>query len=164
MLGVRRSTTVTACSELGIAPYIDPHNSDPRFTRSRLRTEVMPLLEEILQGGVAPALARTAGQIRADADVLDASADAARVAATDGDRLDAAALRTLAPAIRRRVLRGWVIDRGATEPTERLIVALDDLVVTPDVRTRVAIGGDYGHRLSVACEGPNLVVRSDPRG
>ena len=31
----------------------DPHNADPRFTRVRLRHEVLPLLEEVLAGGVA---------------------------------------------------------------------------------------------------------------
>ena len=41
-------------------PWDDPHNADPRFQRVRLRTEVLPLLEDVLQGGVAEALARTA--------------------------------------------------------------------------------------------------------
>ena len=36
----------------GTHPWRDPHNDDPRFTRVRLRTEVLPLLEEVLGGGV----------------------------------------------------------------------------------------------------------------
>ncbi len=36
---------------------------------------MLPLLEDVLAGGVAEALARTAGQLREDADALDALAD-----------------------------------------------------------------------------------------
>jgi tRNA(Ile)-lysidine synthase len=52
----------------------DPHNADPRFTRVRLRHEVLPLLEDVLGGGVAEALARTAAQLRDDGEALDAAA------------------------------------------------------------------------------------------
>ena len=41
------------------------------FRRSRLRHEVLPLLEDVLDGGVAEALARTADQLRADTALLD---------------------------------------------------------------------------------------------
>ena len=41
-------------------PWDDPHNADPAYQRVRLRREVLPLLEDVLQGGVAEALARTA--------------------------------------------------------------------------------------------------------
>ncbi|HEY0637582.1 MAG TPA: tRNA lysidine(34) synthetase TilS, partial [Pseudonocardiaceae bacterium] len=63
LLGVRRADTVAACAELGLRPWQDPHNADPRFRRVRLRAEVLPLLEDVLAGGVAPALARTAAQL-----------------------------------------------------------------------------------------------------
>ena len=42
------------------------------YTRVRLRTEVLPLLEDVLGGGVAAALARTAALLREDLDALDA--------------------------------------------------------------------------------------------
>ena len=71
LLGVRRALTHAACAELGLTPWQDPHNTDPRFTRARLRTEVLPLLEEVLGGGVAEALARTATALREDTDTLD---------------------------------------------------------------------------------------------
>ncbi|MBJ7287613.1 tRNA lysidine(34) synthetase TilS, partial [Williamsia sp.] len=131
LLELRRSTTVAACAELGVTPHVDPHNSDPRFTRSRLRTEVLPLLEDVLQGGVASALARTATQLRADSDLLDDLAARTFGVAARGDRLAADALADTASPIRRRVVRRWVIANGATEPTERLILALEELLLTP---------------------------------
>jgi tRNA(Ile)-lysidine synthase len=71
LLTVRRATTRAACAGLGLPVWDDPHNVDPRFTRVRLRHEVLPLLEEVLAGGVAEALARTAAQLREDVDALD---------------------------------------------------------------------------------------------
>ena len=71
LLGIRRALTHAACAELGLTPWQDPHNTDRRFTRTRLRTEVLPLLEEVLGGGVADALARTATALREDTDTLD---------------------------------------------------------------------------------------------
>ncbi len=70
LLGVRRATTHAACADLGLRAWHDPHNADQRFTRSRLRHEVLPLLEEVLGGGVAEALGphsdRPARRHRAD--------------------------------------------------------------------------------------------------
>ena len=68
----------------GLPVWDDPHNVDPRFTRVRLRHEVLPLLEDVLAGGVAEALARTAAQLRDDGEALDAAA--ARPARPGGRR------------------------------------------------------------------------------
>src|SRR6266700_1877858 len=57
-LGVRRATAQAACEALGLTPWHDPHNADPAYQRVRLRRDVLPLLEDVLHGGVAEALAR----------------------------------------------------------------------------------------------------------
>ncbi len=86
LLGVRRAVTRAACAELGLTPWQDPHNADRRFTRVRLRAEVLPLLEDVLGGGVAEALARTAAALREDTDTLDdLAAGAAPAVATATD-------------------------------------------------------------------------------
>ncbi len=56
-----------------------------RFTRVRLRREVLPLLEDVLGGGVAEALARTATALREDTDTLDALATEALAGVCDED-------------------------------------------------------------------------------
>ncbi|HEY3608188.1 MAG TPA: tRNA lysidine(34) synthetase TilS [Pseudonocardiaceae bacterium] len=128
LLGVSRLTTVAACARLGLTPWTDPHNTDPRFTRVRLRTEVLPLLEDVLSGGVADALARTAAQVREDNDALDALARATlRTAQADGE-LDVAALFDVPAAVRRRALRCWLLARGVRELTDPQLRAADDLV------------------------------------
>src|SRR3954469_16995223 len=60
LLGIRRSTTEPACVDADLHPWTDPQNGDPAFTRVRVRTSVLPLLETELGPGVAEALARTA--------------------------------------------------------------------------------------------------------
>ncbi|OLL74719.1 tRNA(Ile)-lysidine synthetase [Pseudonocardia sp. Ae168_Ps1] len=81
LLGLRRADTADACAEAGVPVWADPHNTDPRFTRARVRHEVLPLLEEVLGGGVTEALARTADQLRDDDTALDEQAARLREAA-----------------------------------------------------------------------------------
>jgi tRNA(Ile)-lysidine synthase len=130
LLGVRRAVTAAACAALELTPWADPHNADPRFRRVRLRTEVLPLLEEVLAGGVAQALARTAGQLQEDLDVLDEQACGLLAAArrAEPDALDVAPLAPVPPAQRRRVLRRWLLDAGVAELTEAHLRAADDLI------------------------------------
>ncbi|CAA9266768.1 MAG: tRNA(Ile)-lysidine synthetase, partial [uncultured Blastococcus sp.] len=66
LLGVRGATARQACADQDLPVWDDPWNADPAYTRVRLRREVLPLLEEVLGGGVAPALARTAALLRDD--------------------------------------------------------------------------------------------------
>lgn len=127
-LGVSRETTVAACAALGLEPWQDPHNVDSRFTRSRLRAEVLPLLDDVLQGGVAAALARTAGQLREDSDALDVVAADVRGRVESGAELDARTLAGSPPAVRRRVLRTWLLDRGVPEVSDAHLRAADALV------------------------------------
>ncbi len=74
-LPLRRATTLAACADQSLAAWDDPHNADPAFLRVRVRESVLPLLEAELGPGVAEALARTAEQLREDAEALDAMAD-----------------------------------------------------------------------------------------
>jgi tRNA(Ile)-lysidine synthase len=124
LLGVRRAQTRQACADLGLPVWDDPHNLDPAFRRVRVRHEALPLLEDVLGGGVAAALARTAGQLTDDADALDEWA--ARIPV--GDTVEVAALLALPRAVRTRVLRQWADHAGAGVLTAERTAALDDLV------------------------------------
>ncbi|WP_374220906.1 tRNA lysidine(34) synthetase TilS [Saccharopolyspora sp. HNM0986] len=128
LLEITRETTARSCAELGLVPWQDPHNSDGRFTRVRLRGEVLPLLEEVLQGGVAPALARTARQLREDVDALDAVAARVRGRVELAGALDATALAAEPPAVRRRVLRGWLLQQGVAELSDAHLRSADALI------------------------------------
>ena len=125
-LGVRRTDTRAACRALGLDVWHDPHNADPAYLRVRVRREVLPALEEAMGPGVVEALARSAEQLRADADALD---EWAAKAAVDGLRIDA--LATLPPAVRTRVLRSAAVAAGvaAGALTAAHVAEMDRLVV-----------------------------------
>ncbi len=134
-LGLRRSVTEAACDALGLAPWHDPHNDDPAFQRVRLRREVLPLLDDVLQGGVAEALARTAALVRDDLDALDAVIDSLSATGHGGAGvvdhgavLDVAAIAGQSRAIRTRLLRQWARRNGAGPLSAEHTAALDALV------------------------------------
>jgi tRNA(Ile)-lysidine synthase len=126
LLGLRRATTEAACAALGLPPWTDPHNADPAFRRVRVRSEALPLLEDVLGGGVAEALARTAELARDDADALDAWA--ADVLGPAGPVLEVEPLAGLPRAVRTRVLRAWAGAGGAGPLTAERTAALDALI------------------------------------
>ena len=128
LLDVSRTDTVTACQVEGIDYWADPHNADPRFTRARVRHQVLPLLERELGPGIAETLARTADQLREDADLLDDLAE--DWAARHGDKLDVTELARTPAAVRRRVLRRAVLAAGSppAELTREHVLAVDALV------------------------------------
>jgi tRNA(Ile)-lysidine synthase len=124
LLEVRRTTTRRACEVLGLSPWDDPHNSDPAYTRSRVRQQALPALEDALGPGVPEALARTASLLRADAEALDGWAE------TISDPADVSLLASLPAAVRTRVLRRAAVDAGAQAGalTAGHIAAIDALV------------------------------------
>jgi tRNA(Ile)-lysidine synthase len=167
LLGVRRAVTVGACEELGLVPWRDPHNGDPRFTRVRLRAEVLPLLEEVLGGGVAEALTRTAAALREDTEVLDGLAADALGAVVSGvgldARLDAERLSEVPSALRRRVIRRWLLGGGANDLTDGQIRGVDRLVVEWGGRGGVAVGSSLrNQRLFAERTGTELILRTEP--
>lgn len=128
LLGLRRADTVAACTELGLTPWHDPHNRDRGFARARVRAVALPVLEEQLGPGVAESLARTAGLLRDDADLLDRLADEAYAAVADSAGPACAALAGLPPALLRRVLRRYLLDRGGSDLTSTHLAAVARLV------------------------------------
>ncbi|MEU8249803.1 tRNA lysidine(34) synthetase TilS [Nonomuraea sp. NPDC048916] len=134
-LEISRATTVAACRALGLSPWEDPHNEDPRYARVRVRTRILPVLEEELGPGVAGALARTAAMAREDADALaewaeKAYQDCALSDISGSVTLAVSGLEGLPRAVRRRVLRRAAIAAGA--PSGALsaahVLAVDRLI------------------------------------
>ncbi|MCW2848553.1 MAG: tRNA(Ile)-lysidine synthetase [Marmoricola sp.] len=113
LLDVTRADTETACLVQGIEFWTDPQNSDDRFSRVRVRTKVLPLLEDELGPGIAATLARTADQLRADTTYLDAVAAAALESVRAETGLSVQGLAPLPEPIRTRVLRAAAVEAGA---------------------------------------------------
>ncbi|MGO2110021.1 MAG: tRNA lysidine(34) synthetase TilS, partial [Pseudoclavibacter sp.] len=110
LLGIRRADTLQACADQGIEPWHDPHNDDLKYTRTRVRQNVLPMLERELGPGISEALARTATTLREDSETLDDLAQewAREVVSTDADgriALDVGGIVTQPPALRQRICR-----------------------------------------------------------
>ena len=60
ILDLRRSETKSLCLSAKLDPVNDPMNLDPRFTRNRIRNEVIPLLTEVVGRDSVSMLARHA--------------------------------------------------------------------------------------------------------
>ncbi|MGA8847918.1 MAG: TilS substrate-binding domain-containing protein, partial [Nocardioides sp.] len=111
----------------GIDFWTDPHNADPRFTRSRVRHTVLPLLERELGPGVAETLARTAEQLRPDMELLDAMARGLLTESYDEEfGFDVRRIETLDQPIRTRLLRLAALAAGCP-PSELFAVHVDAL-------------------------------------
>ncbi|MET0449814.1 MAG: tRNA lysidine(34) synthetase TilS [Aeromicrobium sp.] len=155
-LSLRRADTEQICRAHGLEWWTDPHNSDPAFRRSRIRSEVMPVLEDVLGGGVAEALARTADQVRIDSAYLDLLAD--RV----DDVLDVQTLADLPAALRSRVLRRGALAAGADAAALNAghLAELDRLVTDWHGQRRIELPGG----VSASRTGASLSFADTPVG
>jgi tRNA(Ile)-lysidine synthase len=132
LLGIRGATTVQACVDAGLEPWTDPQNADPAYARVRVRHSVLPVLERELGPGVADALARTADQLREDAEALDTFAEELAEDLAEhseaGISLDVPALAANPAALRQRLIRlavaaefGVALSRAQTLEVARLV-------------------------------------------
>jgi tRNA(Ile)-lysidine synthase len=123
-LGIDRAIVRAEVGDLKV--FEDPHNSDSKFSRVRVRNTILPMLETELGPGVTQALVRSADLLRDDADALDALArfEITRV----GD--DVNLIGALPRAIRSRVIRQLAISNGCpiNDLTRDHVLAIDALI------------------------------------
>ena len=160
LLGLSRCETAAACAASALEPWADPHNADTAYARVRVRA-LLAQLEQALGPGVAGALARTADQLREDADHLDG--DAARRAASLGEGPhEVAALLEVPRPVRTRLWRLLLVAAGAPAGSLSFahIEACDALLTRWHGQGPTSVPGDLrvsrsGGRVSIA--GPTRV-------
>lgn len=132
LLGVRRVTTRAFCAASDLDPWDDPHNLDERYSRVRVRERLLPVLEAELGPGIAEALARTAEQLREDAEAFDEmiheTIEDIVEHAEAGISVSVAALAANPAALRNRIIRlvvdsefGVSLSRTQTVEVARLV-------------------------------------------
>lgn len=147
LLDLTRQDTELICAWAGVRWWEDPANADPAYLRSRIRTRVLPALEDPHHGlgpGLIAALARSADIAAEDAAALE------EWAAREFDRLREAGeapglrpssypapvslplgeLAALPEAIRYRVIGCAVLAAGGERPSRERVLAVDRLVAT----------------------------------
>ena len=108
LLGITKGQARSYCRVQGLSFREDSSNLDPRFTRNRLRLQLIPTLKTYNPRAV-DALLRLARSASREVDYLEATVKEtwSQVAKEEDDsiELDRAILTALHPAVRRRVLR-----------------------------------------------------------
>jgi tRNA(Ile)-lysidine synthase len=129
LLGISRETTEAFCADSGLKPWHDPQNQDPAFARVRVRRELLPALESTLGAGAAEALARTAEQLREDADFLETQAaeSFAQLAKVQANAIElpAEALAAAPRAVSTRVIKQALEKFSSTVERVHVLAVLD---------------------------------------
>ena len=126
-----------------------------------VRAEVLRV--QVGHVGGPEAAARTASALREDTDALDGLAADELPAARSGDGLDATAIRGLPAALRRRVIRAWLLAGGASGLTDPQIRAVDAVVIAWRGQGPVAVSSNLPRtRLLVQRRGALLTLHREP--
>jgi tRNA(Ile)-lysidine synthase len=143
VLGVPREHLELSLVEYGLEPHHDLHNQDENFLRVAVRKKVMPVLRDVLGESVDLALTRTAFLSQMDADALDAVAAAAWNGCMDGEDIKTAEVGALHLAIQTRIIRSWLVQRGANSAALTLdhVMAIHRLMTDPRVTGPVNVAG-----------------------
>jgi len=116
LLGEPRAALRDWAEARSLAWVEDPTNADPRYTRNRVRAELMPVLEAIRPGASA-VIARSSAWCAADDDALQALCEEL------DPELDVTTLCALEPAVALRWLGRWAPGTSLVERQRMLALA-----------------------------------------
>ncbi len=152
LLDCDRAAVAAVVGDAGLETCVDEMNQDPRFLRTRIRAEVLPLLRQ-LNPEIAAILARDAEHARAAAAVVDDWVEE-RLAAID-DGLDIELLAALDAPARSVLLRAWIETETGQGQVGSKQVGLVERLAGRSAAGRLAdLGGDWlversGERLHI---------------
>ncbi|MCL4422061.1 MAG: tRNA lysidine(34) synthetase TilS [Actinobacteria bacterium] len=116
ILRLRRYETRALCAAAGLGAIEDPSNAELCFSRNRVRHELLPLMCEIARRDVGDILARQAGLLAGEADLLEDLA-AQALAGCDLQEVQTATFTSLPLPLARRAVRRWLRAGDAYPPS-----------------------------------------------
>ncbi len=140
MLDIPRADILTWLKSSGWAWREDASNSDESFLRNRVRHTILPLLERELNPNLRTAVLRTMDILREENTWMEGITEHTNPA-------DASALP---PGARRRMLRKWLFEHGATEAgfetVDRILRLMDEGTgsMTFELNDRQRVVVEYG--------------------
>lgn len=133
LLGFSRADTGRICQELALPIWSDPSNHSPRFSRNRVRQEVVPVLEQLHPGAerrISALAQRLAEEETGRGELLALALQA--VLAEQPDALQLPALLACSPALQRDLIQHWLRHRlGQALPAGQLETLLARLTPRP---------------------------------
>lgn len=142
LLEVQRQETAAFCQAANLTIWQDPTNQDRRYSRNRLRLEVLPYLKQHFNPQVERALAQTAELLQADLEVLESAAIELWQQATLGSEqrfpdeamlgaIDRQILQTAPLGLQRRALRQFLKTALGFAPNFNQVEKLQLLITAP---------------------------------
>jgi hypoxanthine phosphoribosyltransferase len=159
LLGLRRCETHHLCRTVGLQPVDDVTNADPAFVRNRIRLELLPLCAEVAGRDPVPLLARQAGVLRDEVELLNSlAADAV------ADPTDARAVAGTPRPVARRALRTWLRSHSDTASGAGHPPSLAEVDRVLDVAAGKAVGTELSGGRQVRRSKGRLQVFPTPSG
>jgi tRNA(Ile)-lysidine synthase len=141
LLGFRRDELRAYAKREGFDWIEDPQNVDPRYTRSWLRQEVMPLLHSRWPA-VDEALARSARHAGEAAALLRELAEIDLTVVRGGSGISVEAVMGLSAPRRRNALRAWLRDHGVGAPSADALARIESEVLLAAVDAQPCLALD----------------------
>jgi tRNA(Ile)-lysidine synthetase-like protein len=161
MLEIWRSEIDAFLHERGTPFLEDPSNTSPDFTRNRIRHTLLPEMEEVMRRPVKQALWRTAEILRAEADFL---AEAERALGVIPEQLEAATLKLLPTALRRRRVARWLAHHRVPDISFELVEAVCELALRMEPSKVNLPKGAHARRKAgrIFYQAPSFASRESP--
>lgn len=159
LLDIPRKTLRQACLDYGIAFWDDPHNSDSKFARVRVR-KLADELEQTLGPGFAQALAKTAKTAAEADELIDELAEKLlkKALSKTGARQLSYSIEPLGKAkaaVRRKALHLICQQAGAKNISRAQVLAIDELITNWHGQKKSSLSGITVERVN-----NQLVVKS----
>nr|WP_315246120.1 tRNA lysidine(34) synthetase TilS [uncultured Albidiferax sp.] len=149
LLGVRADHIRDWLAQRGVAYVIDPTNADTRFTRNRIRAQLLPVLEAAFPQ-FRETFARSAAHAAQAQTVL--AEVAVQDLATVGNPPKIAALQALSYARQANVLRHWLTGTHGTTPSTAQLQELQHQIAactTRGQKIHIKVGAGFAVRRGV---------------
>ncbi|MBD2493185.1 tRNA lysidine(34) synthetase TilS [Nostoc sp. FACHB-280] len=136
LLEITRQQTGQFCQDFQLPIWEDSTNQDIKYSRNRIRQELIPYLQTNFNPKVESALAQTAELLQADVEYLEQAAQQLREAATmeNGNvfKLNRQILKPAPIALKRRVMRQVLLEILPDAPNFEHIEKLTALIIAPN--------------------------------
>jgi tRNA(Ile)-lysidine synthase len=132
ILEVDRRETLAFCEQFDLPVWFDVVNQNLRYGRNRIRSELIPYLQQHFNPQVENSLAHTAEILKAEGEYLEHTAQELLQVVAQGDRLDRSCLKNLPIAIQRRAIRQFLPTVMTRQPNFDQIEAVVNLITAPN--------------------------------
>ena len=154
-----RQDTLACCEALKLPIQLDPSNADAALSRNRIRSQVLPVLEQVNPAAVRH-LAACAAQLAAESDLLEQMAREAleTMGGTAHTKLNGNQLAVLPRVLAQRCLAVWIAAHTSCHPSRRQVETALAHGLDQALFTRLHLQGGW----VLMCRGGNLELRRSP--